>query len=37
VRSDAALATAIADAEREMALHERCGESYAYVSYLLAG
>ncbi len=35
-RSDAPLATAIANAEREMALHERCGESYGYVFYLLA-
>lgn len=35
--SEPALARAIAEAEREIALHERCGESYGYVFYLLAG
>jgi hypothetical protein len=28
---------AIADAEREVALRERCGASYGYAFYLLAG
>ena len=35
-RSDPALATAIAEAEREIALHRRFGASYGYVFYLLA-
>lgn len=34
--SDETLAQAIAEAERELALHERHGESYGYVFYLLA-
>ncbi len=36
-RSDPALAAAVSEAEREIALHRRCGESYGYVFFLLAG